>query len=328
MPKPFFSIIIPFFNRSATLSRAIVSVQAQTFANWELILVDDASSDSSLDIAKAAALDDPRIKVATNAQNQERCRSRNLGIKLAQGQYICFLDSDDYHLPQHLSLFYSYLENTGFPKAFLFSKAWNEDAQGNIEERECPDFDGANPFRYFVLHTVNPQRWCVHASLFQEVEFDPDIPICEDMDLTLRLSALGRPMLELKERTTVYVAYPDSFTYGDPKKWERELSALNAIFLRPVLRSFLPQAACRLRKSACHYHLAIKCWEQNIPIRFYHHAILSFILFPKGYNGKTNKSLLVMGLYALPFFGSFFKRVVACIKASRRIIWSQKKQQT
>lgn len=318
MPKPFFSIIIPFFNRSATLSRAIVSVQAQTFENWELILVDDASSDSSVDIAKAAASADPRIKVLTNAQNQERCRSRNLGINLATGQYICFLDSDDYHLPQHLSLFYAYLENKGFPKAFLFSKAWNEDALGNKEERDCPDFEGTNPFRYFVLHTVNPQRWCVHASLLEQVQFDPDIPICEDMDLTLRLSALGKPMLELNERTTVYVAYPDSFTYGDPQKWERELSALNAIFVRPELHSFLPQAACRLRKSACHYHLAIKCWEQSVPIRFYHHALLSFILFPKGYNGKTNRSLLVMGLYVLPFLGPLFKRAVARIKASHR----------
>jgi hypothetical protein len=315
MPNPFFSIIIPFFNRSATLNRAIVSVQAQKFEDWELILVDDASSDASVEIAEKAASADSRITVLTNAQNQERCRSRNLGINQAKGQYICFLDSDDYHLPHHLSLLYAFLEQRGFPTAFLFTKAWNEDAYGNREERDCPDFVESDSFRYFILHTVNPQRWCVHVSLIKEVQFDPEVPICEDMDWTLRIAARGAPILELKERTTVYVAYPGSFTHGDPQKWEKELAALKAIFLRPELRALLPSSACRLRKSACHYHLSIKSWEQQSPASFFHHAIRSFILCPKGYNGRTNKSLLVMAMYVLPLLGPILKRSIGGVKA-------------
>ena len=74
----------------------------------------------------------------------------------AQGRYICFLDSDDYHLPEHLSVLYKGLEKLGFPTAFLFTKAWNEDAQGNREERFCPDFETTDAYRYFILYTVNP----------------------------------------------------------------------------------------------------------------------------------------------------------------------------
>lgn len=316
MLEPFFSIVIPFYNRAATLSRAIRSVQAQTFSNWELILVDDASTDGSLSIAALAAQADQRIRVFANTVNQERCRSRNRGIKEAKGKYVCFLDSDDYHLPEHLSFLFNRLHNLGYPEAFLFTKAWNEDAQGNTEERFCPDFNGIDPYRYFILYTVNPQRWCVHARIFKEVQFDPEIPICEDMDTALRILNRGTPIYEMKERTTVYVAYPDSFTWGDPKKWQRELDALHSIFARKEFQSKLPMDACRLRKSACYYHLAIESWKQKKPVDFYKRAFLSFILCPKGYNGKTNKQLLVMALYVFPGIGPVLQKTVKLAKAA------------
>jgi glycosyltransferase involved in cell wall biosynthesis len=122
MPKPFFSIVIPFYNRASTLGRAIASVQAQTYSHWELVLVDDASTDASVSIASHASAQDSRIRVLTNAQNQERSLSRNRGIMAAQGRYICFLDSDDYHLPEHLSMLYKGLEKLGFPTAFYLRR--------------------------------------------------------------------------------------------------------------------------------------------------------------------------------------------------------------
>jgi glycosyltransferase involved in cell wall biosynthesis len=314
MPKPFFSIVIPFYNRASTLGRAIASVQAQTYTHWELVLVDDASTDASVSIAAHASAQDSRIRVLTNAQNQERSLSRNRGIMAAQGRYICFLDSDDYHLPEHLSMLHKGLEKLGFPNAFLFTKAWNEDAQGNREERFCPDFETTEAYRYFILYTVNPQRWCVHSSVLHAVKFDPHIPICEDMDTTLRMVAKGIPMYELKERTTVYVAHPESFTWGDPQKWQRELNALTSIFDRRELRPFLPLSACNLRRSACHYHLAIESWKKKSAARFYRHAGLSFILCPKGYNRRTNKNLMILAVYNLPIIGSLVQKAVSKTK--------------
>ena len=92
----------------------------------------------------------------------------------------------------------------------------------------------------------------MHARIFQEVQFDTEIPICEDMDTALRILNRGTPRYEMKERTTVYVAYPDSFTWGDPQKWQRELDALHSIFARREFQSKLPLDACRLRKAMAH----------------------------------------------------------------------------
>lgn len=95
-----FSIIIPTYNRASTLSRAIGSVLSQTYGNFELIVVDDGSTDDT----EVVVLDinDNRIRYFKK-ENEERNIARNFGISRAQGDYVCFLDSDDYYLSNHLA---------------------------------------------------------------------------------------------------------------------------------------------------------------------------------------------------------------------------------
>jgi glycosyltransferase involved in cell wall biosynthesis len=97
--NPFFSIILPVFNRENCINRAIQSILDQEFNNWELIVVNDASIDGTKEILDK--IDNPQIRVIHNEVNLERCVSRNVGIEQAKGEYICFLDSDDYHLSFH-----------------------------------------------------------------------------------------------------------------------------------------------------------------------------------------------------------------------------------
>jgi len=104
--NPFFSIIIPLYNREKTISRAIESILNQTFQYFEIIIIDDCSTDHSAEIIHKLKVLDSRIKCFKNEINQERCISRNKGIQISSGKYICFLDSDDYHLPIHLETFY------------------------------------------------------------------------------------------------------------------------------------------------------------------------------------------------------------------------------
>lgn len=296
---PFFSVIIPTYKRSHVIQKAIESVLFQSFQDFEIIVVDDASPDETEQVVKA--ISDPRLHYLKNETNLERCISRNRGIGLAKGKYICFLDSDDYHLINHLQVLYELIQQKTEPVAFFFTNAWDETEEGVRSERLCPDFinNSHSSFEYFLKYTVNPQRWCVHRDIFEKVKFDPEVIICEDMDTSLRIVSAGYPVYQLNERSTVYVAAADSFTHGDAQKWEKELFYLKRIFSKKELKGKLPSKEKRRLLSMCYFHLSNKQFSMKNRLKTILYAVLSFYLYPKGYNGKTNKILFVNGLYSL-----------------------------
>ena len=108
MPSPFFSIIVPTYNREKLLPRAVSSAMNQTFSDWELIIADDGSTDETSIIAASLCTEDKRIR-AYKHSHRGLARTRNLGIKHARGRYITFLDSDDEYSPKHLQLRYDHL---------------------------------------------------------------------------------------------------------------------------------------------------------------------------------------------------------------------------
>lgn len=296
---PFFSVIIPTYKRAHAILKAIESVLNQTFQDFELIVVDDASPDDTEHIVKS--IKDDRIVYLKNESNQERCLSRNRGINVAKGKYICFLDSDDYHLPNHLQDLYGLIQEKKESIAFFFSNSWNETEEGIRSERACPFIEQleVNLCTYFLRYTVNPQRWCVHRNIFEKIQFDPAIVICEDMDTSLRIVNAGYPVYQLNKRTTVYVAASDSFTHGDSQKWEKELFYLKRIFAKAELKGKLPKKEMKRLLSMCYFHLSNKYFVQRNRLKSVMSAMKSFFLYPKGYNGKTNKILLVNIIYSL-----------------------------
>jgi len=102
--KMMVSIIMPMYNSASTLADSVASVIAQDYSSWELIIIDDHSSDDSLAIANTFADSDPRIIVLMTERNGGSGRARNKGIFRAKGELIAFLDSDDLWLRQKLDL--------------------------------------------------------------------------------------------------------------------------------------------------------------------------------------------------------------------------------
>ncbi len=103
--KPFFSVVIPVYNKAPCLERSIGSVLAQTFADFELLLVDDASTDASLD--EIRKFSDPRIRlVHRDVPGPGGYAARNLGIAESRADWVAFLDADDEWYPQHLGVLY------------------------------------------------------------------------------------------------------------------------------------------------------------------------------------------------------------------------------
>ncbi len=100
------SIILPTYNRADTIVRAIESVQAQTFSDWELIVVDDGSTDSTFELIANL---EPRM-ILIQQENRGFTEARNVGIRASRGKYLAFLDSDDEFMPHHLELCVAFLE--------------------------------------------------------------------------------------------------------------------------------------------------------------------------------------------------------------------------
>lgn len=109
----FVSIIMPAFNAEKTIELAVFSVISQTFFDWELIIVNDCSTDSTVDFCARFEALDARIRVLTCSTNGGVARSRNLGLEAATGSYIAFLDSDDLWLPDKLALQIESISNSG-----------------------------------------------------------------------------------------------------------------------------------------------------------------------------------------------------------------------
>lgn len=104
------SIITPSFNSEQYIARTIRSVLDQTFQDWEMIIVDDCSTDGTLDIVNAHCLKDPRIKVLSLLKNGGTGKARNIAINNAEGRFLAFLDADDYWAKNKLELQIEYMK--------------------------------------------------------------------------------------------------------------------------------------------------------------------------------------------------------------------------
>lgn len=113
---PLVSVIVPMFNAELSVGEAICSVQEQTYQYWEMLIVDNCSTDNSRDIVRDLAIKDKRIRLIESDFNSGGpAKPRNIGIKNAGGKYIAFLDADDLWLPTRLEKQVSFLEgNKGF----------------------------------------------------------------------------------------------------------------------------------------------------------------------------------------------------------------------
>lgn len=300
----FFSIIIPTYNREKTINRAIDSCLSQTFGEFEIIVVDDCSTDSTVEIVKKYT--DTRVRLIQNKENSERCISRNNGNKEAIGNYIIFLDSDDYFLEDHLQTFKKSIDQAKNKVALYFTNSIVERETGERFEKIVPKYDVANKYSYMIEYTLHPARVCIHKDILFEKQFDPRIPGLEDLDLWLRIAS-EYPVYHIEEFTNVYYIHSESYSDGDEQRFVKELSYHPIIEQQPELKGKLPKKSMNRLKSMCHFRLAQNAIENQNRFQFYKHASKSFYYYPAGYNGKTNKILFVNAVYFIPLFGHLIK---------------------
>lgn len=113
MERPAVSVIMPAYNAGAYIEEAIRSVMAQTVTDWELLVLDDGSTDDTCALVERLAAEDPRICLLQNERNLGAANTRNRGFELCKGRFVSLLDSDDRWMPKKLEKQLALLEQTG-----------------------------------------------------------------------------------------------------------------------------------------------------------------------------------------------------------------------
>ena len=138
MSNPLVSIIVPMYNAQATIKDTIESVLSQTYDNWEMIIVDDCSSDSSATIVGEYCMRDGRIGYHLAKENGGVCASRNKALELATGRYIAFLDSDDMWTPNKLEKQLEFMKTKQVAFTYTACDVIDENGQPTGQVRHVP----------------------------------------------------------------------------------------------------------------------------------------------------------------------------------------------
>lgn len=189
---PVVSIMMPAYNAEHTIEQAIESVLAQTMPDWELIVVDDGSTDGTVHRAAALAGRDERIKVVRQANGGESV-ARNTALQHMQGELVAFLDADDFYLPDHLALTVGYLQ-THPQHDGVYTDGYHCDEQGvrlkTLSSRRRGPFEGWLFEELVAASDVFGPPLCLvlrrrHIDR-HSLAFDPAIVIGPDWDFTTR----------------------------------------------------------------------------------------------------------------------------------------------
>lgn len=121
------SIVMPMYNCARFVAQSIESVLSQTYPHWELLIVDDVSTDNSVEIVNEYASRDERIRLLCNATNSGAAESRNYALREAKGKWIAFLDSDDLWMPEKLEKQIRFMEENGYHFSYTQYRQISED---------------------------------------------------------------------------------------------------------------------------------------------------------------------------------------------------------
>lgn len=261
--SPFFSVIIPTYNRAHFIGKAVKSVLAQTFTDWELIVVDDGSTDNTKEII--AAYTDTRVKYIFQ-QNAERSAARNTGIRHAVGKYICFLDSDDYFLSERLDHLYRFLKTQQFPEIFIYTAKQNE-TEGIISaDTSYHPFEIKNGFiDQIITDIIHCQQVCIAASILKENLFNEQLTVSEDMELWVRIAAKHKVVCLHNNFSVVIVHHENrTVTKTNYARFAKQLMSLKVMFRKQHPGHTMVSAATkRFMYSYVYFGMGKYCLSEN-----------------------------------------------------------------
>ena len=222
-----FSIIIPAFNRAAFLTKAIESVLAQTYTDWELIVVDDGSTDNTREVVSKYS--DERITYIYQ-ENSERSAARNNGIAHAKGDYVCFLDSDNYMLSNRLEKIAEYITQGNKPACYY------TDIEYLNEQRGSNTIKTGKPYLFpidvdkLIQDIIATPQLCCAMEILRKYQFNPKLSIGEDMELLFRITNEYPLVYIPNQATVVEIEHEGRSVFHHSKSSEKQLETLQIMF--------------------------------------------------------------------------------------------------
>ena len=188
MSEVFFSIVVPTYNRAKLLPMTLESLLNQQFKNYEIIVVDDGSTDNTEEIMQEWI---KKGVIYHKKKNEERAAARNAGVKIAKGQYINFFDSDDLAYSNHLQTAYDFIKENNNPE--IFHLAYDYKTPEGVLERQVNNFTGENLNERLIHGNIlSCDGVFLRKDIIEKHPFVEDrvLAASEDYELWLRLAAL------------------------------------------------------------------------------------------------------------------------------------------
>lgn len=240
---------MPAYNSGRYIAESIRSVQAQTFGGWELVVVDDGSTDDTGEVVRRMAAADARVRYVRRP-NGGQAAARNTGLGEARGPVVAFLDSDDLWLPEKLEAQLKVLEETGADLVYTDGYIFSE--EGEVSPEECfnilpGEARGAEMFRtLFTSNRIGTLSVLLKREALDAVGlFDENRAYqnCEDYDLWMRLAKWGASFYGMTEKLMKYRRHAAATTYTASKL----LAPMLAVILKHAPDSALDPALVKRR---------------------------------------------------------------------------------
>jgi glycosyltransferase involved in cell wall biosynthesis len=288
--SPLVTVIIPVFNRAKALSSALRSVAEQTFTDWEVVVVDDASSDESAEAALQVAPRD-KVRVIRHAKNLGSSAARNTGISAARGRYVAFLDSDDSWHPEKLRKQVELVERDPDPSnVFCTTQSLVHMAGGRVRvrpERAPAAGEDWSEFLYVSDEFAQTNTFFLSRQLAERILFNPNLHGHVDSLFFLEAGALGARYRLIEEPLSIWnhdsradrvslspssLQHSRDFLATSGRLFtEKARLAFEVRYLGPLLFKENPVAAIRLFRAASrsgvvvHRHMLATCARCVLP---------------------------------------------------------------
>ena len=245
---PLVTVIIPTYNRASFLKEAIDSVLSQTYRNFELIVVDDGSTDGTSELLLSYG---HKIKVIKKA-NKGPSASRNRGIKAAKGDWIAFLDSDDVWKPYKLEKQVQFIKDNPEIKICQTEEIWIRNGKRVNPRKKHEMHSGWIYEQCLPLCIVSPSSVMIHRDVFEKVGlFDETMLACEDYDLWLRI-APHYPICLVREKLIVKQG-------GHADQQSHVISSLDLLRIKAIVKSLESGGLNESQYEAAFLELNKKC---------------------------------------------------------------------
>ena len=256
--QPVVSVIIPTYNREKYIRKSLYSVLAQTYQRFEIVVVDDGSTDSTHTIISAYK-DNVHYLYQ---ENQGISKARNTGIRNSHGDYIAFLDSDDFWLPEKTELQIALLQK--HPEyGMAASRCASVRLDGSFREKNRPGTSGWVLENLFQANFIRTSAAIIRKECFHEVGlFDEELKECEEYDLWLRMAS-QYPIGFINKSLAVYVDNAEGVSTDSLSGRLYRLKVLEKAYLK---RKIPPKMYRNRIANTCHYigrHYLAKGQKEN-----------------------------------------------------------------